>query len=313
MNKRLSAILEASGMLILISLGTIFTKMVLSDISSFTFAWVMVALGIIFLSIYTFIIRKERIPASLSKEIWLYMIVIGLGNFTITKITRPIMLKNLPVITSTYLGNFVGFVTMFMSIFILKEFPSIFQLLGAGISFYGITIYFNEPLKGGEVIGALMAVVGILVTALTNNLSRKLRLISDNPLSPSLISTLQLIIGGSGVLLAGLIFDFPPKIYGLKNWMILIYIALASMVIYSIVWNNILKVMRSYEASILGSSTIIYTTLLAMLILKERLLLHQWIGMGTMVVGLLLVQERRGNLKELYLKMKKKDKKQINR
>jgi drug/metabolite transporter (DMT)-like permease len=132
-------------------------------------------------------------------------------------------------------------------------------------------------------------------------------------LSPSLISTLQLIIGGSGVLLAGLIFDFPPKIYGLKNWMILIYIALASMVIYSIVWNNILKVMRSYEASILGSSTIIYTTLLAMLILKERLLLHQWIGMGTMVVGLLLVQERRGNLKELYLKMKKKDKKQINR
>lgn len=313
MNNRLAAILQASGMLIMLSLGTIFTKIVLIDISAFTFTWVTIALGMIFLSIYTFIIRKERIPRKLSKEIWWYLIIIGICNFAITRITRPIMLKHLPVITSTYLGNFVGFVTMFMSTFILNEFPSIFQLLGAGIAFYGITLYFNEPLQAGELIGVIMAIVGILITAITNNLSRKLRLIPENSLSPSLISTMTILIGGSGIILAGLFFDFPPKVNGLESWGILIFISLANIALYSIVWSSILKVMRSYEASILGASTIIYTTLLAMIILHERLLLHQWLGMETMVLGLFLVQIRKGNIKNIVTNMKKTiDNKSIN-
>ena len=66
------------------------------------------------------------------------------------------------------------------------------------------------------------------------------------------------------------------------------------------VWNHVLRTLRSYEASILGASTIIWTTLLAMTILGETLSINQWLGMGTMVVGLLLVQVRRGRLDKIF-------------
>jgi len=40
--------------------------------------------------------------------------------------------------------------------------------------------------------------------------------------------------------------------------------------------------------------------LLAMTILGETLSINQWLGMGTMVVGLLLVQVRRGRLDKIF-------------
>lgn len=59
-------------------------------------------------------------------------------------------------------------------------------------------------------------------------------------------------------------------------------------------WNSILWTLRSYEASILAASTVIYTALFAVPILGERLALHQIAGVALMLVGLSLVQVWRG-------------------
>jgi drug/metabolite transporter (DMT)-like permease len=60
------------------------------------------------------------------------------------------------------------------------------------------------------------------------------------------------------------------------------------------VFNYILRTLRSYEASILASSGVIYTALLAVPILGERLALHQLVGIAMMLVGIALAQVRRG-------------------
>ena len=302
MNKRIVAILQASGVLILMSMGTILTKIVLADVPPFTYAWTSIGVGMIIMSLYTFLVKKERVPRQLGKRVWWYIVAIGVCNFTISRLTRPLAIARLPVITNSYVGNFIGFFTMAMSIFILKEYPSIFQLLGAGIAVYGITLYFNQPLQGGELIGILFILAGILAVAYTNNIARKLAIVTKNELSNNIISTVALLIGGVGAVLAGLIFDFPPKVPDLQSWVIIFYSGLINIALGLTVWNHILRTLRSYEASILGASTIIWITLLAMLILGENPTLFQWLGMATMVIGLLLVQVRKGRLDQLIKK-----------
>lgn len=300
MNKRIIAILQASGILFMMSFGTILTKMVLADVPPFTFAWTSISVGMIIMSIYTFLVRRERVPKKLGKRIWWYIIAIGICNFLVSRLIRPIAIERLPVITNTYVGNFIGFLTMAMSVFILREYPSIFQLLGAGIAIYGITIYFNEPLQSGEFIGIMLILICIFAVAFTNNIARKLAIVTENKLSNNIISTTALLIGGVGVVIAGLIFDFPPKVPDIKSWGIIIYSGAIKIALGLTVWNHILRTLRSYEASILGASTIIWTTLLAMTILGETLTINRWLGMGTMIVGLLLVQVRRGRLDKIF-------------
>jgi probable blue pigment (indigoidine) exporter len=306
MNKRLLAIIEAVTILFTMSLGTVLTKMVLADIAPFTFAWTSIGVGMIVLSVYTFLIRKERIPKKMGKQVWWIIIAIGVCNFAISRLTRPIALQRLPVTTSTYVGNFIGFLTMGMSVFILREYPSIFQLLGAGVAIGGLTVYFKDPIPSAELVGILVILLGITAVAFTNNIARKLALVTKNGVSNNIISTLALLVGGVAAIIAGLLFDFPPQVPDWKSWGVIVYTGVVNISLGLTVWNHILRTLRSYEASILGASTIIYSTLLAMLILGERLDTHQWVGMGLMLVGLVLVQIRRGKLNVLYRRLFRK-------
>jgi drug/metabolite transporter (DMT)-like permease len=242
----------------------------------------------------------------LGKRIWWYIIAIGVGNFLLSRLSQPIALQLLPVITNSYLGNFIGFLTMAMSIFILREYPSLFQLLGAGIAIFGVTIFFNEPLKNSEFIGILFVLIGIFAVAFTNNIARKLAIVTENKLSNNIVSTVALFIGGIGAVIAGLIFDFPPKVPDLKSWGIIFFSGTVGVALGTTAWNHILRTLRSYEASILGSSSIIWTTLLAVVILGEKLTLNEGMGMATMIVGLVLVQVRRGRVDQLFKPKPKK-------
>jgi drug/metabolite transporter (DMT)-like permease len=199
-------------------------------------------------------------------------------------------------------GNFIGIVTMIMSIFILKEIPSIVQVVGAFIAVLGLTIYFDDPLQSAELLGILIIVIGITAVAFTNNIARKLAIVTKNGLSNNIVSTVALVIGGSIAVAIGLVFDFPPPVPDLKSWGIILYAGIVNISIGLTVWNHILRVLRSYEASILGATTIIWTSLLAIWILNERLDTNQWIGMGLLLFGLILVQVRKGKFSDLFTK-----------
>lgn len=301
---RLTAILQASGVLILMSLGSILMKIILYDVAPLTFAWLSVAVGMVVMSFYTFVIKRERIPKGLTREVWFYIIMIGICNFAISKISRPFALERLPVTTVAYVGNFIGFVTMGMSIFILKEVPTFFQLLGAGIAIGGLRLFYLEAPDANEVTGILLILIGIVAVAYTNNIARKLGIVTQNKLSNNIVSTLAILIGGAFTVLTGLLIDWPPKISGWSSWGIVIYTGVISLSLGLTVWNHILRTLRSYEASILGTSSLIYTTLLAVIILNERPALNQLAGIGLMVIGLILVQVRRGKLSDLVSRFK---------
>lgn len=295
-NGRLTAILQTLTILILMSLGTVLIKRALSAVAPFTFAWLSVAVGMVGLTIYTFGIRQERIPTNLPRHIWGYIITIGLLNFFLARTVFTLSLDLLDATTNTYLVNFVGFVTMGMSIFILKESPTIFQILGAIVALIGLRVFFLEIPPPSELRGVLLIAVGILGIAYTNNITRKLTIITKNELSNNIISTMALLIGGGMLVLTGLVTDWPPQIRGTANIAILFYTGLVMIAFSMTVWNYILRTLRSYEASILGASTVIWTALLAIPILGETLSGNEVVGILLMLIGLALVQVRRDQL-----------------
>jgi O-acetylserine/cysteine efflux transporter len=297
--ERAIAISQTVTILVFMSLGTVLTKLTLSDVSPLTFTWVSLFIGGLFLITYTFIIRKEHIPKNLGRQVWLYILAIGFFNFVVGRFSMMYALNLMPATTNTYITNFIGFITMGMSIFILRESPTIFQILGAVIAFSGLRVFFLQIPAASELIGIVITLVGITGIAYTNNIARKLAIITNFNLSNNIISTMALIMGGSITVLIGLILDWPPVIIGWQNWGTIFYSGVIGVAIGLTVWNYILRTLRSYEASILGASTVIWTALLAVPILGEILAGNQIIGIGLMLAGLALVQVRRGRFDQL--------------
>jgi drug/metabolite transporter (DMT)-like permease len=290
--------------LILMSFGSIFSKMALKNVRLLTMVWLTVAIGMIAMSIYTFVIRKERIPP-MSRQIWLIIIAIGFFNFVTGRIASMYALSLLPATTSTYLSNFIGFLTMGMSILILKETPTVFQVLGAVVALMGLRVFFQKIPAPSELLGVLLIAISITGIAYTNNIARKLAIVTKNSISNNIISTLAILIGGSITVIVGLIFDRPIMVVGWQNWAIIFYLGIVSIAVGLTVWNNILRVLRSYEASILGASTVIWTAILAVPFLGERLNFFQIIGICLMLAGLILVQIRGGKFSELFKRLKR--------
>lgn len=286
------AITQTLLVLILMSFGNVLAKLALSEVSPLTFTWVAVAIGGITMALYTFVIRGERIPAGMDRRAWLYIAAIGICNFVVVRLTFTFSLQRLPATTHNYLVNFVGFVTMAMSIFILKETPSFFQIAGALVAAIGLRIFFDRVPPAEELVGIVLIGIGIIALAYTNNIARKIAMISGSSLSNNIISTLALLIGGSITVALGLAFDRTPQIVGWNNWFMVVYNGIIGIAFGLTVWNRILRTLRSYEASILGASTVIWTALMAVPILGERLTVNQGIGIGLMITGLALVQVR---------------------
>lgn len=301
---RTIAIIQTLSVLILMSLGTVLIKLALSDMSAFTLAWVSVAVAMVALAFYTFVIRRERIPSGLTRQVWIYIVVIGILNFFVGRITLTLSLDLLPATTHTYLTNFIGFITMAMSIFILKEVPTLFQILGAVIAFAGLRVFFDQAPSADEFMGVGLILIGITGVAYTNNIARKLVIITNFTLSNNIISSVALLVGGSFTVLTGIIVDWPPQIIGWQNWGIVLYVGILMIALMMTVWNYVLRTLRSYEASILGASTVIWTALMAIPILGEQLSTNQIIGIGLMLAGLALVQVRLGRLDVLWRRLR---------
>lgn len=293
---RSSAILLTLCIIIMMSLGTVITKWAMSDVPSFTMAWLPVAIGMVVLSFYTFVVRGERIPTNLGRQVWIYLALIGLINYFSSRVTQVIALERLPANTHTYLFNFIGFITMGMSIFILKESPTVFQVLGALTALIGLRIFFEQIPSATELVGVLLIAISITGIAYTNNIARKLAMLTNFSLSNNILTTLAILMGGSVMVLTGVATDWPPQVHGWQNWAVVLYAGVFMVGVGLTVWNQILRTLRSYEASILGASTVIWTSLLAVPILGETLGINQLIGIGLMIVGLALVQVRYGTL-----------------
>jgi drug/metabolite transporter (DMT)-like permease len=173
MNRRILATAQILTMLLASALVGVLAKLALRDVPPFTFVWLQIAIGGSLLTLYTYQLRGERIPKGLGRQVWAAIIWIGICNFTIVRVLFMLSLDRLPATTHAYLVNFVGIVTMQMSTFILKERPSIFQILGAALAVSGLRVFFRDLPPPSELIGVVYVAIVVLALASTNNITRK--------------------------------------------------------------------------------------------------------------------------------------------
>jgi drug/metabolite transporter (DMT)-like permease len=286
------AVAQASAVLLSSALAFVLAKVALREVPPFTMAWLQVTIGTLLLAAYTFGVRRERIPRGLSRAVWLSILWIGIGNFAIVRILFMLALERLPATTHTYLVNFVGFATMLMSAIFLAERPTWMQVAGATIAIAGLKVFFRDTPAPHELTGVLYVAIGVLVLASVNTVARRLATDPRSGVSALLVATIASCFGTLPVTLYGLATDWPPQVEGWTNWSIVGFNAIVAVALATAVWNHILRTLRSYEASILAATSVIYTALFAIPLLDEHLAAHQVGGIGLLLAGVVIVQLR---------------------
>ncbi len=295
MSSRVAAALCVLAILFFSALMGVLAKLALIEVPAFTFAWLQILSGGFFLTIYTVFFRRGQLPVKLDRREWAAVLFIGLTNFGIVRILMMMSLERLPVTTHTFLLSFVSLATMVMNIAFLGERPGRLQIFGALLAIFGIWLFFPQIPAPQELTGVFYALLVVAGLAASNNITRWLVMKQGDALPSSLLSTLALWAGGIPIVLAGLCFDWPPQIGGIQNGLIILANGVVGIAIVLTVFNSILKTLRSYEASVLAGSGLIWTALLAIPILGERLDLFQAVAIAVMLGGLFLAQLRKGD------------------
>lgn len=293
MNAHRAAILQISSLVLAASLAIVLAKRVLLEVPAFTFVWLQLAIGGALLTAFTFA-RGQRIPAGLGRRVWAYLVCIGVCHFAIVRVLVMLALEKLPATTHAYLVNFVGITTMLLSVVLLRERPSLFQVGGALFALFGLWVFFPQLPPPDELLGVAYMAVAVVALAVTNNVLRIVALATHGSLAIEVVSMVAVWIGGLPVVVAGLLTDWPPPVHGWRPWSVIVLNGLISIAIGMTVFTHALRTLRSYEASVLATSGVVYTAVLAVPLLGERLAPHQIAGIAMMFAGIAAVQIRRG-------------------
>ncbi|TQV87381.1 DMT family transporter [Aliikangiella coralliicola] len=290
MSERTSAAIKLVFSIALVALITVFAKSTLKQVSFFTFIWLQLLSASIAMIIYTFILKKEKFPKNLPRQVWLIILGIGVLNFAIVRTIFIYALDVLPVNTHAYIMNFVGIVTMVLSALLLRERPGFVQIVGAVIALVGIRFYFYQLPGGNEIEGIIWLSIAVLCLAATNILMRQLHLLETQYVSNNMVATLSICVGAFPLVILGAIIDYPLPSIGARDWLVIILNGLIAIGLVMVVFNQVMKVLRAYEASILATSGVIFTAIFAMPILGDYLELHEIVGVLLMITGIALVQ-----------------------
>jgi drug/metabolite transporter (DMT)-like permease len=204
------AVLQALLVTFLWSSSWVFIKIGLADIPALPFAGLRYTLA--FLCLLPFALRspqRERL-GRLPAGTWARLIVLGLLFYALTQGAQFLSLFYLPAATVSLLLSFSSILVALLGIPLLGERPSAGQWLGFLLSLFGALLYFYPiSLPRGELVGLIVAAIGVLANALSSILGRRVN--RGNDLEPATVTVVSMGVGAA-VLLAGgtLVQGMPP-------------------------------------------------------------------------------------------------------
>ena len=289
---RVRAILQALFVTFLWSTSWVFIKVGLQDIPPITFAGLRYFLA--FLALIPIYTRSNSTTPlrSLSRRDWRNLLGLGLLFYTVTQGSQFIGLAYLPAITFSLLLNGTAVIVAVLGIFLLREFPSRLQWVGALVFIGGALLFFYPfVIPAGQTIGYLIAAVHILATSLSSIVGRGInRQAHIHPLTVTLVS---MGVGSVILLGCGLIVEPLPD-FNLKSWMIILWLAVVNTAFAFTLWNHTLRTLSAMESSVINNTMLIQITILAWLFLGETLTWVEIIGLVLAALGALMVQARFG-------------------
>jgi drug/metabolite transporter (DMT)-like permease len=281
--------LQALFVTFLWSTSWVIIKVALDDIPALTFAglrYTLAASCLLLMGVFT-----GRLKADVSRRDWGRLVLLGLVFYTITQGAQFLALVYLPTVTLSLLLNFSAVVVAVAAMVLLNETPSRQQWVGMAVFLVGVMIYFYPVnLPRGQWIGIGIGIVGLLANASASIMGRSIN--RAGTLSPFLITTISMTIGGVVLLVAGITTQGLPTLSA-GNWLAVAWLALVNTAFAFTLWNLSLQKLTAVESSIINNTMMIQIALLAWVFLDERIAPLEGAGLVTAAIGILLVQVRR--------------------
>jgi drug/metabolite transporter (DMT)-like permease len=290
LSPRVRAISHALFVTFLWSTSWVLIKIGLQDIPALTFAGLRYALA--FACLLPFALRPgqlallRRLPA----RTWGQLIGLGLLFISVTQGAQYVSLVYLPAVTTSLLLSFSPVVVAILSIGLLAERPTPLQWGGTAVYLAGVVVYFYPvALPASQVMGLMVAIVGVLANALSSILGRHLN--RSGELDPMTVTVVSMGSGAAVLLAGGLLTQGLPHLTPV-HWGIVFWLAAVNSAFAFTLWYHSLRTLSAMESSIINNTMLIQIALLAWAFLGEELTGRQVIGMLLAGMGTLAVQLR---------------------
>jgi drug/metabolite transporter (DMT)-like permease len=291
LSPRLRAVLQALLVTVLWSTSWVLIKIGLKDIPALPFAGLRYTLA--FLCLLPVTIRSQRLARlrRLSVGTWLRLTALGLLFYSVTQGAQFLSLFYLPALTTSLLLSFTTILVALLGIATLGERPTPMQWGGTGLYLVGVLVFFYPiSIPGYEVLGMVIAGVGVLANALSSILGRHLN--RGGELEPMAITVVSMGIGSVVLLVSGITAQGLPHLTA-TNWAIIIWLAVVNSAFAFTLYNITLRTLSAMESSIINNTMTFQIAVLAWVFLGEALTWPKVAGMLLAVIGTLVVQIRR--------------------
>lgn len=285
---RLQALLLAIFVTVIWSFSWVLIKFGLQDnIPPLTFAGLRytIAAGILLMVVLNSSNRREQL-LQVSRSDFMRLGVLGLLYYTATQGLLFLALSYLPAATYSLILNLTSIIVMIGGVIFLKEYPNRWQIGAMLIFLCGILLYFF-PTSQPVLIGLIIGVLSMLANAASSLLGRAInREMTQTALTVTVIS---MSIGASVLLIIGLIVEGLHPI-SLASWGIILWLAVVHTALAFTLWNLTLTVLPASESSLINSTMLVQTALLAWIFLGEALSIREIIALIIASIGIVIFQ-----------------------
>jgi drug/metabolite transporter (DMT)-like permease len=263
-------------------------KVALHDIPALPFAGMRYTIAFMILLPFALRKRQEAHLGEITRVTWMRLIALGVLFYTVTQGAQFLSLVYLPAVTTSLLLSFTPALVALLGIALLGERLSARQWGGTGLYLLGVAVFFFPAvLPGREVMGLLVAGIGVLANALSSILGRSVN--RSSGLEPITVTVVTMGVGGILLLVGGVWVQGIPQMT-MTSWLIVIWLAAINSAFAFTLWNHTLRTLSAAQSSIINNTMLIQIALLAWVFLGEHLSGREVAGLMLAGVGTVVVQ-----------------------
>jgi drug/metabolite transporter (DMT)-like permease len=286
-----TALLQAMLVTFLWATSWVLIKIGLENIPALTFAGLRYFIAFLILVVVFFRSGGSAALRSLSRQDWLSLIALGLVYYTLTQGGQFLGLKYTPAILFSFILNFTSPVVALLAIPLLKEKLTRLQWAGMGIFLAGVVVYFYPVgIQADMGLGVIIGVSCMIANSVASILGRSIN--RAGHLEPLTVTVVSMGVGATALLGSGLFVEEMPKL-DVTGWGIILWLAVLNTAIAFTLWNRTLRTLSAVESSMISNTMLVQIAILAWFFLGERPSVQEWVGMGIVIVGVVLVNLRR--------------------
>lgn len=286
------AVLQAFFVTVLWSSSWVIIKFGLEELPPLYYAAFRYFIGSFLLIMMVFTNPSHRMKVKhQSRKWWLFLSVYGVIFITFTQGGQFLALSLLPAITVSFLLNLTPFLVVLLSMFLLDEKPSQFDVLFFFLALIGILVYFfpfNFELI--SLPGILIGLTVLLVNTFSTIMGRKIN--REDKTHPVIITAISMSIGTLFLIVGALVFESFP-IISITSWIMILWLGVVNTALAFTIWNKAMQKIRAMDISIINGTMFPQIILLSIIFLDEMPLINEWVGLIIILVATFILQVNR--------------------